>query len=274
MDTYGIMGNPIQHSLSPLIHNLFAKQTQQEMSYKPILVEPNGLALALKTFQSQQGKGLNITSPFKQQAFNLVDQASDRAQRAKAINTIQFLENGQSLGDNTDGLGFLRDITINKRFSLQNKQILILGAGGAARAILKPLFTEKPKQITIANRTENKAHWLAEEFSDLGNIRPSSLPQLKGSLFDLIINATSASLLNENIELPDNLLNPQAFCYDMTYSKTLTPFLLWAKSQGAAQYEDGLGMLIEQAAESFYIWRNIKPDTSLILKQLKSRVFD
>jgi shikimate dehydrogenase len=270
MDHYGVIGNPIQHSKSPLIHRLFAEQTGQNISYTPILVELDGLANVIDDFQSQGGKGLNITLPFKNRAFHLVNSMSERALIAKSINTIKFNEDHSRYGDNTDGVGLIKDIIINQLFPIQNKRVLVLGAGGAVSGIIDPLLNENPSELVISNRTANKAFSLAENFVSDIPITACGLQDLAGQQFDLIINGTSASLQGEVLDLPDNLLSKQSFCYDMVYGKGATPFLKWAHKHGASQLCDGMGMLVEQAAESFYLWRNVRPDTRIVLTLLKS----
>lgn len=270
MDQYGVIGNPIQHSKSPLIHRLFAEQTKLQLQYSSFLVEIDGLEKAIADFQAQGGKGLNITLPFKHRAFALVDTLTERAERAEAINTIKFNEDGTRLGDNTDGVGLMRDILTNLNFSVTKKRVLILGAGGAVRGILDPILNEKPTEIVIANRTENKAVALAEAFSDIGLVQACPLSLLESNSFDLVINGTSASLQGEMLDLPGSILKKDALCYDMAYARGVTPFLRWAAEQGAAVGIDGLGMLVEQAAEAFYLWHNIKPDTKPVLAELKA----
>ncbi|HSW68973.1 MAG TPA: shikimate dehydrogenase [Gammaproteobacteria bacterium] len=260
-DQYAVIGNPIHHSWSPKIHQLFAEQTQQELDYKAILAPLDGFKHILKEFQNQGGKGLNITLPFKQQAYQIVDTLSERAKLAKSINTIQFNPDGTLFGDNTDGIGFIRDVVHNHNFSISNKRVLILGAGGAVRGILHPLLQESPAQLIIANRTEETAKALIEEFPHDPSIQTCSLSSLDQFKFDLVINGTSASLTENTIDLPKNILSGQAYCYDMVYGKGTTPFMAWAAENNAMLISDGLGMLIEQAAESFYIWRGIRPKT-------------
>lgn len=269
MDQYGVIGNPVQHSKSPLIHRLFAEQLKQDLVYEPILVPLDGLEEALNQVQAQGKQGVNITLPFKHRAFTLVGSMSDRAVRASAINTIKFNPDGSRYGDNTDGIGLIRDLTLNKQFSLRDKRVLILGAGGAVRGVLEPILQEHPSELIIANRTESKAVELSDEFADVGPIQACNLLALEGDSFDLIINGTSASLQSDMLDLPGGVLKEGAYCYDMVYGKGLTPFLCWAKESGAAFYSDGLGMLVEQAAESFYVWRNLKPDTRAVLSSLK-----
>jgi shikimate dehydrogenase len=268
INKYAVMGNPIQHSKSPEIHQLFAKQTQQSIEYTRILVSLDGLDEAIARFQQQGGCGLNITLPFKQQAFQLVDRVSERAQLAKAVNTIKFNKDGSRFGDNTDGVGFIRDIKINHQVTIQGKKVLVLGAGGAVRDILGSLLNENPAEVIVSNRTENKAQVLAEEFSALGSISCLPLPSLQRHKFDLIINGTSSSLNDDVVVLPNGILEKDAFCYDLVYGKQ-TPFLTWAKTQKAKVCADGFGMLVEQAAESFCLWRGILPITTDILTQLK-----
>ncbi len=271
MDHYAVMGNPIQHSLSPHIHSLFATQTRQNMNYQAILVDLDGLSGALNDFQNRGGRGLNITLPFKQEAFLLMHTLSARALEAKAVNTIQFNPDGSRFGDNTDGVGFIRDVTIQHQFSLNNKRILILGAGGAVRGVLGAILKEKPALLMIANRTENNAKALAHEFaSDL--IQTVSLKNLSNYQFDMVINGTSASLQDDTLSLPNHILSDSAFCYDMVYGKGMTPFLSWATEQGALIQSDGLGMLVEQAAESFLLWRGVKPETDSIINILKQKL--
>ncbi len=265
MDEYGVMGNPIQHSWSPRIHQLFAEQTGQQLTYQAMLVPLDGFKQALTDFKLRKGKGLNITLPFKQEAYQLADVLSERAKLAKAVNTLQFNSDGRLFGDNTDGVGFIRDVVANHQFPMLNKRVLILGAGGAVRGILHPLLQESPKQVVIANRTEENAKALVEEFPSLEICPLSKLSQFK---FDLIINGTSAGLTGDAIDLPNNILSEHAYCYDMVYGKGSTPFMKWALENHAAIVTDGLGMLIEQAAESFFIWRGVRPDTRIVYDKL------
>jgi len=270
IDFYGVIGNPIQHSLSPKIHRMFAAQTNQNLVYDSILVELNALPQMLTDFQAKGGKGLNVTLPFKQEVFALVDACSERAQNAGAVNTIRFNPDGSRFGDNTDGIGFIRDLIFNYQFAIKKKRILLLGAGGAARGVLIPILNEWPEELVIANRTVSKAIDLAEAFDQYGPVCGSSLEDLAGTSFDLVINATSASLQTEKLNLPKNILRASACCYDMVYGKGMTPFLHWAREQGAALIIDGLGMLVEQAAEAFFLWREVRPETSQVLAKLSA----
>lgn len=267
MDQYAVMGNPIQHSKSPLIHTLFAEQTQQNIQYRSILVEIDNLAFALDEFQANGGKGLNITLPFKHRAFHCVNELSERALQAATINTIRFDENGNRYGDNTDGIGLVRDLTINHQFSLADKKILILGAGGAVSGVIQALLNEYPAELVIANRTLNKALALVDAVTAEAPIIVCEIQNLTGQTFDLIINGTSASLQGEMLELPLGLVHENTLCYDMVYGKGMTPFLQWAQKQEAA-CRDGIGMLIEQAAESFFLWRGVRPNTKEIFARI------
>jgi shikimate dehydrogenase len=274
IDHYAVMGNPIAHSKSPLIHAAFAQQTGQVMQYEALLVgtQAGEFAEAVQRFQASGGKGLNITVPFKQAAWALAAQRSQRAERAGAINTLWFDVKGRCLGDNTDGVGLVRDLTQNHGGRIEGQRLLILGAGGAVRGVLEPLLDAAPAQCVIANRTVSKAKTLAELFAAHGNVTASPYDALQDQSFDLIINGTSASLLGELPPLPDGLLAKDGWCYDMMYASTKTPFVRWGLAQGAAYALDGLGMLVEQAAESFYLWRGVKPDTAPVIQQVRERL--
>jgi len=268
VDNYCVVGNPVAHSKSPQIQAAFSKQTQQNIFYQAIQVDDGKFKAALKEFQAQGGKGLNITVPFKGEAWEISENRSNRAERALAVNTISFDDAGNIIGDNTDGVGLILDLTINHDISIKDKDILILGAGGAVRGILGPLFDEQPNKVVIANRTVSRAEELTDIFSDRGDISACGFDKLAGSNFDIIINGTSASLQGEVPPLPENLLNDNVCCYDMMYSMSDTPFVSWAKAHGATKAFDGLGMLVEQAAESFFIWRGVRPDTVPVIKML------
>lgn len=268
-DRYGVMGNPIAHSLSPRIHSCFAHQTQQALVYEKILVPLDKFEAAIKTFYRQGGKGLNITLPFKQQAFAIATQRRPHAKLAQAANTLTFDRAGQILADNTDGIGLVRDLRKNHAIELKNQRILILGASGGARGVIGPLLKQDPRYLHIANRTEEKAAQLAKHFSSLGQVTASGLQNLGPRKFDLLINATSASLRGELLPIPTTLLTEACCCYDLVYATKPTVFLQWASQQGAAKSIDGLGMLVEQAAESFYLWRNVRPQTQGVLTQIR-----
>ena len=268
-DRYAVMGNPIAHSKSPQIHAAFARQTGQSLEYTAILVEPGALPQAIGNFQANGGKGLNITVPFKQEAWQLAERLSERARLAGAVNTLKFEADGLLYGDNTDGAGLVRDIVDNHGGEITDAKVLMLGAGGAARGVLEPLLEENPDSLVIANRTVDRATTLALEFKSLGNVTGCGFDDLAGMRFDLIINATSASLQGELPPLPDDILDEDGWCYDMMYGAEPTVFLRWAEAHGAEKCLDGLGMLVEQAAESFLLWRGIRPDTRSVIKQLR-----
>ncbi len=269
-DEYGVMGNPIAHSKSPQIHAAFAKQTRQRMQYNALLVDLGGFPQAVGNFQANGGKGVNVTVPFKQEAWRLADEMSARAQLAGAVNTLVFGEKNVILGDNTDGVGLLRDMQQNHGIELKDKRILVLGAGGAARGVILPLLEANPKKLVIVNRTVARAITLAELFSNYGAVEAASYQELSGKQFELIINATSASLQGELPPLPDDLLATESACYDMMYGTDPTPFLQWAEQHNCQKRVDGLGMLVEQAAESFMLWRGIRPDTAAVIEQMRT----
>lgn len=276
-DQYAVLGNPIAHSKSPDIHRQFATNTQQDIHYDKQLVELNGFTTAVKQFVAAGGKGLNITVPFKQEAYELADKLSKRARQAGAVNTLIVEIDGAITGDNTDGIGMVTDMINNHQWQLANKNILILGAGGAVRGVLGPILDTQPKSIIIANRTIEKARNLAQAFSKQG-LLPNSMQEgikavgfdtIPQQVFDIIINGTSASLTGDLPLVPDATIGTQTCCYDMVYAAEPTPFLRWAKNNGCAQLADGLGMLVEQAAESFWLWRGIKPDTKVIIQRMR-----
>lgn len=266
-DQYAVFGHPVSHSKSPRIHRFFAEQTGQILEYGKQDVPAEQFVETTRLFFQQSGKGLNCTVPLKELAWQFADQLTERARFAKAVNTLKLLDSGQILGDNTDGVGLVTDLTHNAGVTLTGKRLLILGAGGATRGIIAPLFQKQPVQITIANRTLAKAEALVEEFAELGQLTSSSYPQLAGLEFDLILNATSASLSAELPPLPDNILAEQGICYDLAYGNLPTPFVNWGKANHAAKSLDGLGMLVEQAAEAFYLWRGIRPPTAELIRQ-------
>ena len=269
-DHYAVMGNPIAHSKSPRIHALFAAQTGQHLEYRAILVEADGFAAAARAFRDAGGKGLNVTVPFKQDAWVFADLLSARAERAGAVNTLVFDATGVR-GDNTDGPGLVRDLTGNHGCPLADKKILLLGAGGAARGVLQPLLAERPAQLVIANRTAAKAVELTLRFSDLGRVSGCGFADLAGRRFDLIVNATAAGLHDAVPPLPDGVLATDSWCYDLMYGKEPTAFVRWGWEHGAAHSLDGLGMLVEQAAESFHLWRGVWPETKPVIEALRAQ---
>lgn len=271
-DQYVVIGNPVEHSKSPRIHSLFAADAAQDIEYGRLLAPLDGFVAAVRKFMAAGGRGANVTVPFKEEAFRLCDQLSARAAAAGAVNTLRFDSNGTIFGDNTDGAGLVRDITANLCRSLHDKQVLLLGAGGAARGVILPLLLEGPARLYIANRTPTKAAALVNEFNMLPDTPPErldggSLSNLAGQHFDVIINATSAGLTDSALDLPDGLFAEGALAYDMVYGRD-TPFMQQALAAGA-QVADGLGMLIEQAAESFSIWRGVRPQTQPVIQALR-----
>lgn len=268
VDRYGVMGYPVSHSRSPVIHRLFALQTGQQIQYELLRVAPDKLEEAVRQFQRTGGKGLNVTVPHKRSVCRLVDHLSERASLAGAVNTLTFRDS-EIFGDNTDGIGLLRDLVVNLGIPVTDMSILILGAGGATRGIVGPLLEMRPRSIRIANRTLKRAQDLVERFGSLGNVtacRFSDIPV--DTTFHLVINATSAGLEGEVPPYPESALSDKSFCYDLSYGSKPTPFCAWAQEHGAGHSVMGWGMLIEQAAESFHIWRGVRPDTAPVLKQL------
>lgn len=268
-DLYSVMGNPIGHSKSPQIHNAFAAQTRQDLLYTAQLVEKDGFTEAADKFFRHGGAGLNITVPFKEDAYRYATEFSERAKRAQAVNTLKRLDNGTVYADNTDGVGLVRDLTVNHGIELAGKRILLLGAGGAVRGVLQPLLEQKPSELVIANRTVSKAEALAADFADLGKVSASAFEALSGT-FDVVINGTSASLGGDVPPLPASVVNADTVCYDMMYGSGVTVFNQWAHNQGVQKTIDGLGMLVEQAAEAFNLWRGVRPDTGNVMRVLRS----
>lgn len=268
-DNYGVMGNPIAHSKSPQIHTAFARQTGEPVVYQAILVDLAGFPAALADFQRLGGKGLNITVPFKEAAWQLATVLTGRAERARAVNTLWFDRAGKRHGDTTDGIGLIRDLIMNHDIQLAGKEVLVLGAGGAVRGILDPLCDQEPERVVIANRTVSRAIELARLFADRGEIAACGYESLQGQRFHLVINGTSASLQESVPPLPDDLLLPDACCYDMMYAEIDTAFVSWARARHAAKALDGIGMLVEQAAESFHIWRGVRPETRPVIAMLR-----
>lgn len=270
MDRYAVFGNPIAHSKSPRIHALFAEETGQSMDYQPIQVALDAFESTVTAFFADgHGHGANVTVPFKEEAWRLAGKRSERAERAGAVNTLVRQSDGTLLGDNTDGAGLVRDITVNAAVSLNGARILLLGAGGAARGVLQPLLAQTPGQLVIANRTIERAQNLAALFDESGRVSASGFASIEGK-FDVIINATSASLAGEMPPIPDTVIQPgHTVCYDMMYGSGTTVFNSWAAARGADRTIDGLGMLVEQAAEAFALWRGVRPDSKPVLELLR-----
>lgn len=268
-DRYAVIGNPIAHSKSPLIHTAFAKQTNQDLRYEAILGPLDRFTDTANTFRQQGGKGLNVTVPFKLEAHQYATELTERARIAKAVNTLKF-EDNLILGDNTDGAGLVRDITVNLNCSITNQRILLMGAGGAARGVILPLLQQQPVMLAIGNRTPQKALDLSQQFAAYGQINAGDYMDFAGESFDIVINATAASLNDDLPELPNGIFASDALAYDMMYSTEPTRFLQYALQQDVQRLADGIGMLVEQAAESFYLWRGIRPDTQPVISLLKS----
>jgi shikimate dehydrogenase len=271
-DRYAVVGNPIGHSLSPRIHALFAEQTGQHLVYEARLGRLGHFAEDVREWFRDGLLGLNVTVPFKEEAFRLVDQHSRRAERAGAVNTIWAEADGLLTGDNTDGAGFLRDLTRRLGFDPAGRAILILGAGGATRGLLEPLLDAAPARLVIANRTPARARGLQQDFADLAGgarLEASGLEDIPGGPYDLLINATAAGLGSDGLALPPGLLRTSGTAYDLVYGPAARRFLKWAEGQGAGTVTDGLGMLVEQAAEAFAIWRGVRPETAPVLAAIR-----
>jgi len=268
-DLYAVIGNPVAQSKSPRIHAEFARQLDQDLRYEAILAPRDGFGAAVAAFRTAGGRGLNVTLPFKLEAFALATARTERAEEAGAVNTLVF-DGATILGDNTDGAGLVADIRDRLGFALRDRRILIMGAGGAARGVVLPLLREMPASIVLANRTVEKAHELERHFARFGAVEGGDYARLAGRQFDLVVNATSASLAGELPPLPQNVFAPGSLACDMVYGDRLTRFLVHAREQGAARLADGLGMLLAQAAESFFLWRGVRPDTRPVIALLRS----
>jgi shikimate dehydrogenase len=268
-DRYAVIGNPVSHSKSPQIHAEFARQTGQDMIYVKLPVPIRSFRAELARFIAHGGRGLNVTVPFKQEAAAACQVVSERGKFAQAVNTLTFA-GGRISGENTDGAGLLHDLEKNLRVGLHGRRVLLLGAGGAARGVMMPLIARGVRMIVVANRDVAKAHAFEERFGLFGNVRARGYDELAGTAFDLIINATSASLQGAIPPVPKSIFAQDCVVYDMVYAAGgQTPFLDLAKECGAAITCDGLGMLVEQAAESFFIWRGVRPDTAPVLQMLR-----
>ena len=268
-DKYAVVGFPINHSWSPFIHGLFAKQTGHALTYSRLEVPSDALAERVAEFFGAGGKGLNVTLPHKQAACLIARERTQRAEMAGAVNTLA-LRDEVLLGDNTDGAGLVADLTRNLAFDISGTRVLLLGAGGAARGVLGPLLEADPEYLEIANRNEERAVSLAREFSTLGTVHGCGFDAIASTTFDLVLNATSASLQDTIPPIPPGVIGPTTLCYDMAYGKGDTAFTRWSKSAGAGRAETGWGMLVEQAAESFLLWRGVKPATAPVIAAVKS----
>ncbi|MFC1665087.1 shikimate dehydrogenase [Pseudomonadota bacterium] len=266
---FGVIGNPISHSKSPQIHQQFAKQFNIELEYHAIRAEANRFVETVEEFRSHQGLGLNVTVPFKLDAFDFADNRSERARLAGAVNTLKFVEAEPVFGDNTDGTGLYRDLVLNWNCTIASKRLLVLGAGGAVRGVLAALLEDQPQCVLIANRTEVKAIELAQLFVNYGDVAGCGYDSLNSQQFDVVINGTAASLQGEVPPLPKTLFAKDALAYDMMYANRPTAFMRWAAEQGANQVVDGTGMLVEQAAESFFVWHGVRPKTAPVIQTLR-----
>lgn len=271
-DRYAVIGYPVAHSRSPFIHARFAAQTGQQLEYGTLEATPAEFAAVVRRFFTDGGKGLNVTVPHKEAALQLADELTPRARRAQAVNTLALSKAGGLLGDNTDGAGLARDLLNNQRVTIAGRRLLLLGAGGAARGVLAPLLGLRPSELVIANRNLQRARDLVAQFADLGALRATGYAALGSEPFDIVINATSASLAGELPPLPAGIVNARSICYDMAYARNDTPFVRWAHDRGVARAIMGLGMLVEQAAESFHLWRGLRPDTTSVLGALTAEL--
>jgi shikimate dehydrogenase len=273
-DRYAVIGNPVAHSKSPFIHAEFARQTGQDLVYERILAPLDGFRAAVANFRAEGGKGLNVTLPFKLEAFQIATERGPRAQDAAAVNTLKF-EGATVYGENTDGIGLVSDIQTNLGFSIEGRDVLLMGAGGAAQGALGPLLEAQPARVVIANRTLDKAERVAERFRGARGLGVDALSasgyrELAGQQFQIVINSTSASLNDTVPDLPQGVFAHDSLAYDMMYGKGMTSFLELALAQGAGQLADGIGMLVEQAAQSFLTWRGVRPETRQVIAALKA----
>ena len=269
MSQYAVVGNPVKHSKSPRIHSLFASQTGMDLAYTAIQLKPENFEAGVRKFFADGGAGLNVTVPFKEKAFLLADSCSERASLAQAVNTLCVDGDGALIGDNTDGVGLVRDIKGNHQFEIRQRRILLLGAGGAVRGALSALVAEDPAEITIANRTPGKALQLKAEFGHLADLTAVGFGELDATAFDLVINGTSLGLEGKLPPISKAVISSACWCYDMVYADSDTVFVRWARDNGAVLALDGLGMLVEQAAESFAIWHGLRPQTLSVISQLR-----
>jgi shikimate dehydrogenase len=270
-DQYGVIGHPVAHSWSPFIHGMFARQTGESVIYRLHDVLPEDFRAYVLDFFSRGGRGLNVTVPHKVAAAELANELTPRAERAAAVNTLAVQRDNRLLGDNTDGAGLVHDLRDNLSVNLGGRRVLIVGAGGATRGVVAPLLVLRPAELVIANRTAERAQTFAADFKDIGAVRGCGFDELGEHSYDVVINATSASLAGEVPAIPASVIRPDSLCYDMAYSKGDTPFLRWSREQGCTRAIQGWGMLVEQAAESFQVWRGVRPQTAPVLEALRER---
>jgi shikimate dehydrogenase len=269
-DRYALLGHPVSHSWSPFIHGLFARQFGHDIQYRLVDVLPVKFRRTVVDFFVEGGSGLNVTVPHKQAAAEVVNELTPRAEQARAVNTIYSRDGTTLIGDNTDGAGLIADLTRNLKVPLQDRRILLLGAGGAVRGVIAPLLEQRPRSLLIANRTPMRAIQLAREFAELGPIAGCGYEAVDGPPWHVIINATSASLSGEVPPVPDSAVEPATLCYDMSYGREDTPFLRWAHSRGVVRAHKGWGMLVEQAAEAYFLWRGVRPETRPVREALQN----
>jgi shikimate dehydrogenase len=270
-DRYGVIGHPVAHSWSPFIHGIFARQTGQDLVYRLHEVPPPKFRSHVLDFFARGGRGLNVTVPHKLMAAELANELTARAERAGAVNTLALRDENCIIGDNTDGAGLIQDLQTNLGVPIANRRVLIIGAGGATRGVLAPLLQQKPAELAIANRSAPRARALVEDFEDLGEVRSYGFEELPKDAYDLIINATSAGLSGDVPAISAAVIGAGTICYDMTYGKDGTPFVRWAQEHGCSRADQGWGMLVEQAAESFLIWRGVRPQTGPVLAALEKQ---
>lgn len=266
---YAVLGQPVAHSKSPLIHRQFAAQTGTALSYEALEVAPDALAETLKRLHAEGYAGLNLTLPHKVAGLALCESLSENARLAGAVNTLVRTDSGWR-GDNTDGEGFITDLCRNQGLAVLGRRVLILGAGGAARGLLKPLLDQRPGEVVLSSRNPWKPEEIAAQFKDIGKIRPCTHLALKGDRYDLVINATSVGHQGTMIKLPGPLVSAGGACYDLSYGQAHAPFRAWAQTQPVSRISDGLGMLVEQAAAAFTLWRGTHPETAAVLAALRS----
>ncbi|MGH8497022.1 MAG: shikimate dehydrogenase [Gammaproteobacteria bacterium] len=270
MDRYAVIGSPVAHSYSPIIHAQFAAQTGQRLIYERIEAPRGDFAQRIGEFFGGCGRGLNVTRPHKIEAFRVSGETTPRASLAGAVNTLTATGDGRLQGDNTDGAGLVTDLLRNRKVTIDGRRLLVLGAGGAARGIAGPLLAERPSELVIANRNAKKAVELAARFAGHGVIRGCGYDALAGESFDTVINTTAASVAEDVPPVPMSALREDTLCYDLAYGQKPTPFTEWARERRMRRICKGWGMLVEQAAESFFVWRGVRPDTVPVLEKLEA----
>lgn len=271
MKKFAVIGNPVQHSLSPLIHQMFAQQKNLSIEFLRLEPKIETLAFAISDFKNKGGSGLNVTLPFKTQLYDMSDELSDAAQQAGAVSCIAFAKDGKVFGDNFDGIGLVNDLTDNFCFDISEKTVLILGAGGAVRGIIGPLLACSPREVIIANRTKRKAVALANFFTETHSVCGISLNEIPDKIFDLVIHSTSLGYLGRLPDIPHKIIGRSTLCYDLSYGAAAQPFLNYARNQQSKQISDGLGMLVEHNVAAFNLWHKIYPDSKQVIRQLRKK---